>query len=610
MGISKEDKKKEFYNKAINYAKSRGGECLSTEYFTAKTKMKWKCSNQEHPFWESTYDVVVSKGSWCTKCGIEKNANKLVRVDGLIKAQEHARKKGGECLSTEYINARTKMKWRCSNPEHPEWESNFDHVVSRDRWCKQCAYDKAIIKDGYQQAVKYAKTRNGQCLSSPDTVVKSHVYLKWQCDNGHEPWEALFRNVVENNGWCPKCAGKFTPEEYIQKAKQLAIEKGGQCLSDTYENQNSVLEWQCRDATHPKFFAPFDDVEKRNKWCSICKANEQTPYRVKMLDKAKQHALSKKGKCLSKKFINTNEKLKWQCEKGHQWEAKYSNVVGILDRWCSKCAGQLSPEEMLEKAKSYAISRGGVCLSTKYITKGKLLWKCKEKNHKSWLSNINIISSGTWCHSCANSNYYRENNTRAILEYLLECSFQKSYEDWNINPKTNKRLELDGYNKEKNIAFEFQGRHHFQQIFKNSDLTDTQYKDKQKRINCNNNNVKLIEVIDRYEFKNIECLIRNIENILNEANILFKEQYDLDDLLSYVYEVNRTSDKEKRIEIAKEYAKSKGGVCLSDVYINYSSNLTWHCGNKEHDNWEASYGIINRKTWCPQCVGKKVKTTK
>lgn len=610
MAISKEDKKKEFYNRALNYAKSKGGECLSTEYITAKTKMKWKCSNSSHPEWESTYDVVVSKGSWCTKCGIEKNSKNKTRSNGLIKAQEHARKRGGVCLSTEYVNARTKMKWHCSNPNHPEWESNFDHVVSRDRWCQKCAYDKAIIKNGYEQAVAYAKNRGGKCLSSPDTIIKSHIYLTWQCDKGHEPWEALYRNVVELGGWCPKCAGRFAPEEYIQKAKELAIKKGGQCLSNKYENQNTILEWQCRDATHSKFKANFDDVEKRNKWCNICKANEQTPYRVKMLNKAKEHAISKKGICLSKNFINTDQKLKWQCEKGHQWEAKYSNVVGILDRWCPKCAGQLSPKESLQKAKDYAISRGGQCLSTQYTPKEKLLWKCKEKNHKPWLSKISIISAGTWCVSCANSNYYRENNSRSILEYLLNCSFEKSYENWNINPKTNKKLELDGYNDELKIAFEFQGKHHFKQVFKGSSLEDIQFKDKQKKINCKNNNVKLIEVIDRYEFKNIECLIKNIENILNEANILFKEQYDLDDLLSYVYEVNRTSDKEKRIEIAKEYAKSKGGVCLSDVYINYSSNLTWHCGNKEHDNWEASYGIINRKTWCPQCVGKKVKTTK
>lgn len=53
MAISKEDKKKEFYNRAVNYAKSKDGECLSTEYITAKTKMKWKCSNDKHPIWES-----------------------------------------------------------------------------------------------------------------------------------------------------------------------------------------------------------------------------------------------------------------------------------------------------------------------------------------------------------------------------------------------------------------------------------------------------------------------------------------------------------------------------------------------------------------------------
>ena len=43
--------------------------------------------------------------------------------------------KKGICLSTEYINCRTKMKWQCDK-EHI-WEATFKSIRT-DRWCKKC----------------------------------------------------------------------------------------------------------------------------------------------------------------------------------------------------------------------------------------------------------------------------------------------------------------------------------------------------------------------------------------------------------------------------------------------------------------------------------------
>ena len=61
-----------------------------------------------------------------------------------------------------------------------------------------------------------------------------------------------------------------------------------------------------------------------------------------------------------------------------------------------------------------------------------------------------------------------------------------------INPITGKKLELDGYNEEHKFAFEFQGRHHFEEnVFKSSNLQDIQYKDKIKKENCIINNTFL-----------------------------------------------------------------------------------------------------------------------
>jgi hypothetical protein len=53
-------------------------------------------------------------------------------------------------------------------------------------------------------------------------------------------------------------------------------------------------------------------------------------------------------------------------------------------------------QQYLENAKSYAISRGGECLATEYLTaKTKTQWKCANKNYPSWHRNISIINKNS-----------------------------------------------------------------------------------------------------------------------------------------------------------------------------------------------------------------------
>lgn len=58
------------------------------------------------------------------------------------------------------------------------------------------------------------------------------------------------------------------------------------------------------------------------------------------------------------------------------------------------------------------------------------------------------------------------------MEYLLNTIFKKRRDlTWNINPKTGKKLELDGFSEDLKIAFEFQGKQHYELgCFNNSDL--------------------------------------------------------------------------------------------------------------------------------------------
>lgn len=66
--------------------------------------------------------------------------------------------------------------------------------------------------------------------------------------------------------------------------------------------------------------------------------------------------------------------------------------------------------------------------------------------------------------------------------------------------------------------------------------------------------------------------------------------------------------KEEKLQNAKEYAISRGGLCLSEQYVNNKTPLEWKCHNNEHASWFSnSDNIINKNTWCLQCSGKAKK---
>ena len=90
---------------------------------------------------------------------------------------------------------------------------------------------------------------------------------------------------------------------------------------------------------------------------TVMKLMAYSKYSIEDMQKL---AESKGGKCLSKKYVNNETKLKWQCKEGHIWETTPSKIINS-GRWCHICAGNLplTIEEMHEIARE----RRGLCLS-------------------------------------------------------------------------------------------------------------------------------------------------------------------------------------------------------------------------------------------------------
>jgi hypothetical protein len=521
----------EFLRKAREYAASQeGGECLATEYKTAKTKTLWDCK-KGHPIFEADFQI-VSRGSWCVLCARERNAKKATLSDGLERAHAHAAKEGGYCLSTEYKTAKTKLKWKCKR--NHEWESNFDHAVTRDRWCQQCFYEDSYEQGFAEKAKEYAKSKehNGSVILPEDKKVNTATKLTWQCFNpkhpNHTSWQATYRNVVEKGGWCPYCAGKFTQEEYLQMAKDYAISKKWRCISKEYIDQRSQLMWKCEE--HGEWLESYNSLIDKNGGCRKCR-NKLNPEEY--LEKAKEYAISKGGKCLSTEYITQNKKLTWKCNNHGSWESDYGNVVSNK-RWCPTCFREEQQKICLERANKYASDREGKCLTSIFNNIEDIFeWQCRDDSHPTWKSKYRIIlGNKTWCPVCG-IYYQKENQTRKLLEYLLGFSLDKAKPEWNINPETGNLLEFDGYSESKNLAFEYQGRHHYQDnVFKNANqsLATIQFKDKVKAKHCFDRGITLLIIDGRKKRDTSKRMVKFLQEILDSHNLTYREDVDLEEV--------------------------------------------------------------------------------
>ncbi len=74
--------------------------------------------------------------------------------------QEIARERGGKCLSTEYKNSLTKLRFQCKNGH--EFEATPNAVKNEDHWCPICSGVKKLTLVKFQEI---ARERGGVCCS-------------------------------------------------------------------------------------------------------------------------------------------------------------------------------------------------------------------------------------------------------------------------------------------------------------------------------------------------------------------------------------------------------------------------------------------------------------
>jgi len=242
--------------------------------------------------------------------------------------------------------------------------------------------------DGLKEGIEIAKNRNGLCLS--EKYVNTRTPMLWKCNICNEKWWARL-NDIKQDKWCPSCAG--TLKLTIEEANNFAKEKGGKCLSGQIKNGLEKIKWECENKH--RWSAGFIHI-RYGAWCPYCGGT----YLIDGLKEANTIAENRKGKCLSKKYINSQTKLKWKCQHNHSWMATFANVK--RGTWCPNCA---HIKRALSSTNSYILYH----------------WKTKEE----------LICQGGW--------------EKAVVDYLNKNKINFKWQNKIFNMPNGKTYRPDFY---------------------------------------------------------------------------------------------------------------------------------------------------------------------
>lgn len=237
-----------------------GVTCLDTRWLGARHAYRFRCE-QGHEWLRP--GGTQTKHPRCMVCCHQRTSERQRTPHYLNKLKALAVARGGLCLTDQHQGSDQKFAFRCALGH--EWQTLGGAVISGS-WCPQCAArkmsEKRLDPKGLQRLQAKAAERQGWCLDAA-YLGTAHRY-RFRCQHGHE-WETTGNKVLLGS-WCPTC--KFDAKRLsLEDAHHAAKNRGGQCLSTSYQNSSQLLQWRC-DRGH-EWQAPLSNV-RAGHWCRQC----------------------------------------------------------------------------------------------------------------------------------------------------------------------------------------------------------------------------------------------------------------------------------------------------------------------------------------------------
>lgn len=379
--------------------------------------------------------------------------------------QSIALERGGWCLSPEYFDSDTKLWFQCGDCENI-WNARPHDVKHKNSWCPEC-YRK--FRAGKYQLLTIEQMQNialekgGWCLSLEYFTEVDKLW--WQCGEEGHVWDAVPRNIIHNDAWCPHCRkGKtgYNIKIPIEEIKTIIEKKGGKLLFKTYDSLKSEIEIECK--LGHKWTATAGSIKSAKSWCPICSGSIsericrnffEEIFKEKLPKKRPSWLLSEKGyrmeldgyceklglafeyqggqhykdhffkykprKIMFKDIQKQDELKKILCKKNNvvlievPYKITADNMQSFIIEQCEKNsiylpkpikkinydAFDVYAKEYLKFSQEYAIKKGGRCLSKTCLDRDSKLKFICAKGHYFSTTPHSLKSMKTWCPECS-----------------------------------------------------------------------------------------------------------------------------------------------------------------------------------------------------------------
>ncbi len=194
--------------------------------------------------------------------------------------------------------------------------------------------EKRYVSDNAQLMAEWNWKKNSELGLDPNYIThQSNRKVWWKCVKGHE-WQAVIANRNTGRG-CPYCSGKKVLKGYndLQTvnptlAQEWNYEKNDELMPENFTaNSNKKVWWKCSEGHEWQAVIANRNNDRGCPYCSgrytVKGENDLQTVNPTL---AQEWNYEKNGNLMPKNFTaNSNKKVWWKCNKGHEWQAVIAN---------------------------------------------------------------------------------------------------------------------------------------------------------------------------------------------------------------------------------------------------------------------------------------------
>jgi hypothetical protein len=296
----------------------------------SRKRVGWKC--REGHYWEAIIANRTSLGYGCPICSgqtVLTGFNDLETTDPEIASQAF-----GWDPKKISRGSKKKLKWMCVKGH--TWVAPPKNRTGNGSGCSVCLNQTIQvgindIATTHPDIAKELFSSNGQSITAGSSRI-----VAWQCSQGHKYKTSPQKRINRENG-CPYCSGHRVLAGFNDLATthpELSLQASGWDPKTVTRGSEKKCEWKC--PLGHKWKAAVYSRALGGVNCPICAGFQVLEG---FNDLATTHPILAReafGWDPRKLSRGSNKKVKWLCEKGHQWKsAVNSRALGV---GCPSCA--------------------------------------------------------------------------------------------------------------------------------------------------------------------------------------------------------------------------------------------------------------------------------